>query len=379
MVRKLLHCESIVKCLCVGHKKCSKSRHKPKYFNGELLCSVLGARVDINLKRDKEYRVCWDLSKQVEEYCNQKELASTTTTAALPPLKRVRISVGDDPIVERNVEEVAPPCKKARRRTKAEVVLGSIRSKVSKYRQQYRALTNRERERRVYSLADDVLTACIPKSKVNKDICNYIENDNDLLIDLLTVIDNIKLRLERLTKRSFKIVNDGMTPPPQDNNNSQSSSITNFAKYYSTTLSRREYNQLREQYTKSQEMKLHDFPSYHTINKDSNRPDIVPIDLSVECDLPEVDFEAVGLDVDLNDTSYCAEMTQMLKPKITVKSFVGKKDIEMKDAIDDIKNSRGGVAKDKIMTARIDGSFMKYIEMMVTTSRKKILRSTATN
>ena len=253
-------------------------------------------------------------------------------------------------------------------------MLGSIRSKISKYRQQYRALTNRERERRVYSLADDVLAACIPKSKVNKDICNYIEEDNDLLIDLLTVIDNIKLRLERLTKRSFKIVNDGMTPPPQDNNNSQSSSITNFAKYYSTTLSRREYNQLREQYTKSQEMKLHDFPSYHTINKDSNRPDIVPIDLSVECDLPEVDFEAVGLDVDLNDTSYCAEMTQVLKPKITVKSFVGKKDIEMKDAIDDIKKSRGVVAKDKIMTARISGSFMKYIEMMVTTSQKKNIK-----
>ena len=121
----------------MGHKKCSKSRHKPKYFNGELLCSVLGARVDIDLKRDKEYRVCWDLSKQVEEYCNQKELASTTTTAALPPLKRVRISVGDDPIVKRNVEEVAPPCKKTRRQTKAEVVLDCIRGNVSKYRKKY--------------------------------------------------------------------------------------------------------------------------------------------------------------------------------------------------------------------------------------------------
>ena len=140
MVRKLFHCESIVKCLCVAHKKCSKSRHKPKYFNGELLCSVLGARVDIDLKRDTEYRVCWDLSKQVEEYCDEKESDSTTTTAALTPplsLKRVRISVGDDPIVDRNVEEVAPPFKKTRRRTKAELVSDCICRNVSKYRQKY--------------------------------------------------------------------------------------------------------------------------------------------------------------------------------------------------------------------------------------------------
>ena len=57
LMGKLLHCESITKCLCVADKFFPKSRHQPKYYNGAVLCCVLGARVDIDLERDEEYRV----------------------------------------------------------------------------------------------------------------------------------------------------------------------------------------------------------------------------------------------------------------------------------------------------------------------------------
>ena len=63
-----------------------------------------------------------------------------------------------------------------------------------------------------------------------------------------------------------------------------------------------------------------DFPSYYTITK-SSRPEIVPIDLSEEHD-EVLDFAAVGLDVDINDTHYALEgVTNKLLPKVTVKEL----------------------------------------------------------
>ena len=111
-----------------------------------------------------------------------------------------------------------------------------------------------------------------------------------------------------------------------------------------------------------------DFPSYYTITK-SSRPEIVPIDLSEEHD-EVLDFAAVGLDVDINDTHYALEgVTNELLPKVTVKNFIGKKDVSMADALEDIKKSREIPTK-SLSTARIGGTFADYLSMMEKTFTK---------
>ena len=83
---------------------------------------------------------------------------------------------------------------------------------------------------------------------------------------------------------------------------------------------------------------------------------------SVDSDV--IDFEDVGLDVDINATDYGIEDGSQLKAKVLVKSFVGKSDIDMKDALEEIRKSKDSNKEDDVMVARIDGSFEDYVKMM---------------
>ena len=77
-----------------------------------------------------------------------------------------------------------------------------------------------------------------------------------------------------------------------------------------------------------------------------------------------VDLSEFGLDVDINDTVGYPEGMLLLKDKVTVKSFVSKKDVTMKEALEEIKLSKNAEKKEDICTTRIKGTFMNYIDMM---------------
>ena len=220
----------------------------------------------------------------------------------------------------------------------------------------------RERDRRVTHLADELISACIPKSAIDRDICKFIASDHELFIDLVTVLDCIKLRLEKLTRKQLKTAAGEMTPPPPDKSD-KDSGVFKFARYFAATSSREAYNKMREQYTQSQDLPLHYFPSHHQIMKGS-RPEIVPINLAKEDDDESVNFSESGLEVDINDTVGVPEGVLQLKDKVTVKTFVSKQDVTMKDALEEIKLSKNAEKKEDIFTARIKGNFTNYIDMM---------------
>ena len=58
--------------------------------------------------------------------------------------------------------------------------------------------------------------------------------------------------------------------------------------------------------------------------------------------MEDIDFEAVGLDFDLNDTfTYSTnEENQLVKKEVTAKSFVGKHNVTVKEALEQINNSQ---------------------------------------
>ena len=72
--------------------------------------------------------------------------------------------------------------------------------------------------------------------------------------------------------------------------------------------------------------------------------------------------------MDLNSTDYIIDQPEA---KLTVKSFIGKKDVKMSDALDDIRKSKDSAAISDILTARVKGSFSTYIEYMEDMFKKK--------
>ena len=194
----------------------------------------------------------------------------------------------------------------------------------------------------------------------------HIHQDHELLVDLVTVMDMIKLRLERLLRRSFKSAADEMTPPPEEGDKS---AIVKFAKSLAPTSSRENYDRMRQNYTSSQNIELKEFPSWYSIKKMNNQPSIEPINLCPEDveddDNANYDFDAIGLDVNVNNTTYSYnDDDDTLKPKVTAKSFVGKSDVKMKDALEEIKQSKGHQKVEDVMVAKISGAYNDYIQLM---------------
>ena len=86
-------------------------------------------------------------------------------------LKRVRAAVGDDEIVDIDLQG------RRKRRKKAEVVEESLKEKRRKYRLHYSALGMRERKLRVNGLAEQVIAACIPAEFLNSTVCVFFEGE----------------------------------------------------------------------------------------------------------------------------------------------------------------------------------------------------------
>ena len=172
------------------------------------------------------------------------QLKTSTSIDSLNGVKRLKLSVGGDIVL---VKDLSEPRK---RRTNDQVLEASIKGKAKKYYLKYRNLSLPERKKRECFLADEVLAACIDKSMINPNISINMREDESLMVDLCTIIDMIKLRLQRYLKKSFKSV-DEITAPPDE-----PSSIQKFAKAYLPTASRESYNRMRVQYTSSQNIPL---------------------------------------------------------------------------------------------------------------------------
>ena len=145
--------------------------------------------------------------------------------------------------------------KKARRgydrRGRYVVLKENIKERAKKYYRAYRKLSEKERCKRVRNLSDEILAACINKEIVTDNIVLNMQEDHELLVDLATVLDLIKLRLESLLKKRFAEVETEMTEPPPRKENED---IIKFSQTFAPTSTRSGYNRMREQYTTSQDI-----------------------------------------------------------------------------------------------------------------------------
>ena len=196
MPKEKRNCDHGVKQLCqrvcLRHRTCCKSRHKPSYYSGELLCKVIGGVAGIDLDIGKDYRVCRDLSRIIES--SNTRICASPPSAVTPSnytFKRVKIAVGNDTVLCKDLCE--KPSRSYKRRNQVQLLQDSIGEKAKRYYRKYSDLSLMERKRRVKVLADEVLAACIDREYVNGNILMHIHQNHELLVDLVTVMDMIKL------------------------------------------------------------------------------------------------------------------------------------------------------------------------------------------
>ena len=240
MPRKQLNCCQVVKELCLTHRNYSKTRNAPRFYSGSTLCSFIGDGGKGQLKDDAEYRVCWELSKNVERYLiTNPERKKRVSTIDLEHVKRLKVFVGG---VRGDIINVDLDSEKRNRRTKSEVMCQSLREKSAKYRFQYSSLSMRERNRRVSFLAEEVLASCINTPELIRAGFDYIQKNKDLLIDVVTVMDMVKLKLEHILKMRLSTAGDEITLPPSDDK------VLKLAKSMLAEITRSSYDRLRKEF-----------------------------------------------------------------------------------------------------------------------------------
>ena len=357
MPRKQLNCCQVVKELCLTHRYCSKTRNTPKLYSGSTLCSFIGDSENVRLKNDEEYRVCWELSKTINRYLiANPERKKRVSTINLENVKRVKLFVGG---VGGDVINVDLDGEKRNRRTKSEVICQDLQEKSAKYRFQYSSLSMRERNRRVSFLAEEVLASCINISELKRSGSNYIQRNKDLLIDVVTVMDMVKLKLEHMMKMRLSSAGDEITLPPSNDK------VLKLAKSMLAETTRSSYDRLRKEFNVL-DMSESKFPSYYSITKGS-RPTIIPFDINnvrVDTTLEDIGITAMSTE-NINDTGATHTVQPQLQLIRTPKSYINRTDITVKDAFENIKRSKESESKANIKTARIKGTFKDYIKLIV--------------
>ena len=97
------------------------------------------------------------------------------------------------------------------KRTHSQKFFDDVISGAEGYRRSYRSLKNCQRVERVEFLAKNVLSACISRSDAVKNGKDYLVDNQEFQVDVLTLLGELTMRLERKLKCNFRL-EDKVTP-----------------------------------------------------------------------------------------------------------------------------------------------------------------------
>ena len=101
------------------------------------------------------------------------------------------------------------------RKSHGDVLVNRILEESEIVRFPFNRLSLLERERRVQKMADTVIGSCVDRRKIKEEGLNHLIGNMDLEIDVLTLLDGIKNRIQYELKMNLETVNnDNVTPPP---------------------------------------------------------------------------------------------------------------------------------------------------------------------
>ena len=218
------------------------------------------------------------------------------------------------------------------------------------YRKRFRNLAMKERRRRMLEFAKDILAACIDRKEFREDREDYLCKNEELAIDVISVMDGIREAIEKKMMMDFKLIEDRCTPLIESDKEGNTNEIDLLDKQgaeVAVSLLGKPNN--RNGYTrlKYQLNSFVDLPSYYILTK--NRPAIVPIQLKLRL------FDSSDLCVTPNEVGIVEarpEGSEMLNNEVPAH-------LEEEQAL--IRSSQ---VKDTIEGAKIEGGYVKYIELL---------------
>ena len=165
-----------------------------------------------------------------------------------------------------------------------------------------------QRTRRIDAVAKLVIATCVDRGEMRLRGKTYFERNDNLAVDVVTVLDWLRTRLQYELKvnlktetvsTSFTPLNDADTAVREEEEERNATEIVRSEKDYSTAMSLL-CESSRNGYTRVRQSMLEEFktvtpdalPSYHMLTK--NRPKIVPLLLDKEEDIYDINF---GIDV----------------------------------------------------------------------------------
>jgi hypothetical protein len=257
-------CESVVKDLLERtHTKCDYQKNGKKVI-GEFLNRLAGGSPV--LEEDREYQVCAAVAARTKGMRRKKRARSpitdlrrssrisgvglesdsesdsddadvitphplgirTSTPSRISFSADIEIRTSPRLNLASAIRNEAPTTNSTTATTVKKSFLNGVDECSKKYRKSYQNLSMRERSRRVAKLAQVVLGACIDRTALELSYSsgeeeNYLEGNEELAVDLITVLDAIRHRVQREMKINLvngRIANE-MSPPPPSSHESR--------------------------------------------------------------------------------------------------------------------------------------------------------------
>ena len=205
------------------HKKCSTNKCS-KYAKGSVLELLQGFKSGPNFKREGTYKVCEFIQRKIIQMKLRSDITvadscfellempdeDKNTRPSLPNLLKIRVDgcrTSDFPDLSL----------KDKRLTNDEKQLEDIKEAGRSFKIDFSTLVARQQQRRSCTLANSVIAACITKEELKSQGLDCIKQNEKLAEHVISLLDIVKGRIEKLIGINFESLENGfLQPPPSD-------------------------------------------------------------------------------------------------------------------------------------------------------------------
>eukprot|EP00978_Attheya_sp_CCMP212_P009649 scaffold22901_cov42-Attheya_sp.AAC.1 len=281
-----------------SHRRCDHSKLGGKVY-GKILNGIIGSEV---LEEDTQYPVCATIVAKVNKGRRTAHKKILSSTPSSTPINRTPINMGSVVRVSANFGASSGPAggrgESATIFDKSHPPRSGYYSKEfrhgvatcgQKYRKPFRKVNARERSRRITILSKEILGTCVDTSCLVEDGANYLKNNKEVAVDVLTVLDGIRHRIQRELEMNLNLQNlhETMTPHVVDvgdesverhiDFDSVSSAVLyNTAVAMLSTATKTGYALIRKRFIEDSKFDGKDLPSFQMLTT-KNRPKISPM------------------------------------------------------------------------------------------------------
>ena len=214
-----------------------------------------------------------------------------------------------------------------------------------------------------------VIGACVDRVSLEKMGVGYLSGNRDLAVDVVTVLDVIRNRVQDELTINLLSVNDEITPPPEGESEEDNPNYDSAIAMLGET-SIKGYEHMRKKIVEKNILCSDVIPSYHILTK--NSPKISPF--IVEPDAFWSSVEKVDMistttrnNITIDDTTMeerylvPAPTTQEHSGDDILASFIGNANISLEDAFEQIASNN----RKDLYGAKLDGRYDDYVGLMV--------------